>query len=71
MVYVVCPRCQNRSVTQDPENPRNFACSECGEKFILLPEKPESKDLSAVWDYLIQAGKHLKELEQIAKKAVN
>ena len=66
MVYIVCPKCQNRYVTQDTENPRNFTCSKCG-RFVLLPVKPDSKDLSAVWDYLIQAGKHLKELEQIGK----
>lgn len=59
MVHIVCPKCKNQSVTQDPENPKNFTCSMCGE-LILLPAKPESTDLPAVWDYLIQVGKHLK-----------
>ncbi len=63
MTCVVCPKCRNQKVTQDPNNHRNFNCSRCG-KFVLLPVEPESEDLSAIWDYLIQAGKHLKGLEQ-------
>ena len=66
MVHVVCPKCQNRDMTQDATNPRIFNCSKCG-KFILLPAEPNSEDISAVWDYLIQAGKHIKKLEQIGK----
>ncbi len=66
MLYVICPKCQNRDMTQDTTNPRNFTCSKCG-KFVLLPAKPDNKDISAVWDYLIQAGKHIKELEQIGR----
>ena len=62
MVQVVCPKCQNRYLKQDEENPRNFTCSKCGE-FVLLPAKPDSKDLPAVWDYLIQAGKHFKQMQ--------
>ena len=53
-------------MTQDRANPRSFTCSKCG-KFVLLPAKPDSKDMPDVWDYLIQAGKHLKELEKLGK----
>lgn len=66
MADVVCPKCQSRSMAQDKEDPRNFTCSRCG-RFILLPLKPDSKDLSTVWDYLIQTGKHLKKLERARK----
>lgn len=66
MVDVVCPNCQNQDMTQDMENLQNLTCSKCG-KFVLLPAKPSSNDVSALWDYLVQAGKHIKELEKNAK----
>ena len=66
MEHVVCPKCQKRDMTQDAANPGIFTCSKCG-KFILLPAEPNREDIPVVWDYLIQAGKHIKRLEQIGK----
>lgn len=67
MTHVKCPRCQSQVMKQDTANPANFTCSTCG-KFVLLPVEPDKKDISTVWDYLIQAGKHLKHLELISEK---
>jgi len=66
MINVVCPKCQKQTLMQNAANPKIFTCSTCGE-FMLLPAKPGSKDVSTVWDYLIRAGKHLKELERTDK----
>lgn len=66
MVHVVCPKCQNRDMKQDPTNPTFFTCSRCG-RFILLPAEPSSEDILAIWDYLIQSGKHVKKLESMLK----
>ena len=63
MVRVICPRCKDRVMLQNTEDPRSFTCAKCGE-FVLLPMRPSSEDLSIVWDYLILAGKHIKKLER-------
>ena len=71
MVDVVCPKCKNQSMIEDSKRLGNFSCSRCGEKFVLLPAEPQKKDLPAVWDYLIQAKNHLRELEQHLKTLRN